>query len=997
MTESQQDHQRGLELFGQNRYAESVYWFTCALGKEETSERWNDWATAQASGGNPSEAESGFRHALRLDPDDAVALINLGTLLALAGRQKEAWPLLAKGINRLAGEARGNAIRSLATCLRLPSHLGGHEGVTHLDAGVLRFLIDKYHIRTFLDVGCGPGGMVRLARENGLAARGIDGDPLVSMLSGLGSDELIEHDFSAGPVALEQDFDLAWSVEFLEHVDPQFQANYLSAFRRAKFVFCTAAPPGKPGHHHVNCQPEAYWQAVFASAGFVFDPATTAQLREVSTMPREFIRESGMFFVRREVQTERSGIEVPAATSIRPEHPGTPNAGPGTAVVPSPSLPIHAVALATTFRCLDNYADLLHRIQGAGGAAEVIALPWTGDPSHHEMDNLSFSTPVVRAIDELSPTGISEKALEEILHEALRERPDLLFLGDVQSYPSTAIHGLLKKMDRPPLCIGFQHGLYQSWWTYNRNFCCDFLFCFGNRHVQQLKPELRPRAVPVGLPKLDRLRGIDCPNRGFILFVPQKFPEPETVCAALARYEVLRGLPVVVHDHPQHPGRYPFRSALAHKLPPGIDGAGDLIPLMAQCDTVITAHSTAGVEALYLGKPVVLLPNHGLTAFDKYPGIACDFSAFEIEAARSRAMTETESVAAFLEDVVGGVRFDHTDRALSAVRALLDRRAGTRRYYFGMDAAVSQEPALPNARLDAVLEKLGAVETAIAKRNQDTVANITAELRELLGPVGGDHRRKTYERRILFELLQRLELGMGDVMSLANRMLPLEPAGVQVVTEHPVAAASLDHQQPLGTAQDNTRGVGFCVACEELLGPKLKMVDLGCAGGGIVLDFTLRGHLAVGLDGSDYSKRIGRAAWRLLTDRLFTADLTKPYRLLGAGSRPILFDVVSCWEVLEHIAEEDLPQFLENVRTHLRPGGIFAGSIALSVSPYHLCVKPRAWWEDWLHRNFEAMPFPFRPQQLPRGMMTGLFDSADYFADPGRGLHFCVRQPGGTR
>ena len=58
----------------------------------------------------------------------------------------------------------------------LPGHLGGHQNETHIDEDALRLFIDKFHIKSYLDVGCGPGGMVELAHSQGLVAMGVDGD-----------------------------------------------------------------------------------------------------------------------------------------------------------------------------------------------------------------------------------------------------------------------------------------------------------------------------------------------------------------------------------------------------------------------------------------------------------------------------------------------------------------------------------------------------------------------------------------------------------------------------------------------------------------------------------------------------------------------------------------------------------------------------------------------------------------------------------------------------
>lgn len=181
--------------------------------------------------------------------------------------------------------------------IEVPEHLGGHQGRSHVDVGALDFLIEEYNIKTMVDVGQGPGAMVELARLKGLEAYGIDGDPTVK------ADVL--HDYSTGPYSLDSGVDLAWSVEFLEHVDEEYLPNFMETFKGADYVFCTAAKPGEPGHHHVNCQPAAYWISKFAEHGFIFDLVNTCKIRYVhSTMnkdrpiKKQFVRNNGLFFVK---------------------------------------------------------------------------------------------------------------------------------------------------------------------------------------------------------------------------------------------------------------------------------------------------------------------------------------------------------------------------------------------------------------------------------------------------------------------------------------------------------------------------------------------------------------------------------------------------------------------------------------------------------------------------------------------------------------------------
>ncbi len=245
----------------------------------------------------------------------------------MLGRPSEALPFLDLCADSADEQQRSHALAIREECIEsapaklhspaTPPHLGGHCNVSHIDEGVLDYLIDKFQIRSILDIGCGPGGMVRLAKAKGLRALGVDGDPQVRELSGLGSTDLIIHDFTKGPLHLEERFDLVWSVEFLEHVEERFQENYMPLFRQGKYVFSTAAPPGKPGTHHVNCREVDYWREVFRRHHLLYDHHTAETLRSVSTMPREFVRETGMFFLLdEEGPQEQFTLQIPGQSEI---------------------------------------------------------------------------------------------------------------------------------------------------------------------------------------------------------------------------------------------------------------------------------------------------------------------------------------------------------------------------------------------------------------------------------------------------------------------------------------------------------------------------------------------------------------------------------------------------------------------------------------------------------------------------------------------------------
>ena len=72
------------------------------------------------------------------------------------------------------------------------------------------------------------------------------------------------------------------------------------------------------------------------------------------------------------------------------------------------------------------------------------------------------------------------------------------------------------------------------------------------------------------------------------------------------------------------------------------------------------------------------------------------------------------------------------------------------------------------------------------------------------------------------------------------------------------------------------------------------------------------------------------------------------------------FDIITAWEVLEHIKQEDLGQLFKNIYNHLSDNGRFIASIANwdDIDPvtgvnWHVTKHDYEWWRD----KFEANGF----------------------------------------
>lgn len=184
-------------------------------------------------------------------------------------------------------------------------HLGGHINITNLEIGTFTYLNETYNLKSFLDIGCGTGGMVELANKNNLLARGLEGDDIAIKKSNV-SNLITKIDFSKEKYDNQLDiefFDLGYSSEFLEHVDEKYIDNYMTAFKRCKYIIITAAPPKWPGHHHVNCKDHEYWIRKFNKYRFYHYPYESMKCRINSTMnihkknSKQFIKHRALFFI----------------------------------------------------------------------------------------------------------------------------------------------------------------------------------------------------------------------------------------------------------------------------------------------------------------------------------------------------------------------------------------------------------------------------------------------------------------------------------------------------------------------------------------------------------------------------------------------------------------------------------------------------------------------------------------------------------------------------
>jgi 2-polyprenyl-3-methyl-5-hydroxy-6-metoxy-1,4-benzoquinol methylase len=193
---------------------------------------------------------------------------------------------------------------------------------------------------------------------------------------------------------------------------------------------------------------------------------------------------------------------------------------------------------------------------------------------------------------------------------------------------------------------------------------------------------------------------------------------------------------------------------------------------------------------------------------------------------------------------------------------------------------------------------------------------------------------------------------------------------MKVITNYPIAVNSPDHLYPCGTAYNNSTDHNFITEIENYFGnTRINFLDIGCAGGQLVVDFNNRGHLAIGLEGSDYSVIHSRANWPTYHNKLlFTCDATMPYTIVDDNNQQIKFNCISAWEVIEHIAPEELDQFFMNVINHMHDTAIFVGSISEHPSYWDYDGQTRQLHQSIFSKNYwidEILPKYFKVEEYP--------------------------------
>jgi SAM-dependent methyltransferase len=123
--------------------------------------------------------------------------------------------------------------------------------------------------RSILDVGCGTGSWLRVAKDNGVPdIFGVDGPWVQKAGLVIPESQFQECDLSV-PFHLRRRFDLVMTLEVAEHIAPTSAGGFIDSLcSHADTILFSAALPGQGGRMHVNEQPLSYWVNKFAQRNY---------------------------------------------------------------------------------------------------------------------------------------------------------------------------------------------------------------------------------------------------------------------------------------------------------------------------------------------------------------------------------------------------------------------------------------------------------------------------------------------------------------------------------------------------------------------------------------------------------------------------------------------------------------------------------------------------------------------------------------------------------
>ena len=196
-----------------------------------------------------------------------------------------------------------------------------HDEIVHNSNAaqqVLPVLFKVFKPKSIIDIGCGLGNWIQVAKDLGVEnVLGVDGDYVERSLLKIGSHEFVEKDLKK-EFDLNQKFDLAICLEVAEHLPVEAAENLVrSLINHADVIMFSAAVPGQGGQHHINEQWPVYWKNIFSNYNYVMLDFFRYSIWNNEKVERWY--RQNLFLVVKEGHSLDAGYNKDAIALIHPE------------------------------------------------------------------------------------------------------------------------------------------------------------------------------------------------------------------------------------------------------------------------------------------------------------------------------------------------------------------------------------------------------------------------------------------------------------------------------------------------------------------------------------------------------------------------------------------------------------------------------------------------------------------------------------------------------
>jgi len=156
-----------------------------------------------------------------------------------------------------------------------PSHLGGFTAndIEGQSDPLWTWMMKNLVVKSVVDVGCGRGISTSWFLKRNASVLCVEGSHDAVTQSYLPAELIVEHDIYRGPWWPNRTFDVAWVVEFTEHIGRQYINNYMPILKKSALVFATHSYWG--GWHHVEVHGDYWWKVRYEGQGLIYSKELT--------------------------------------------------------------------------------------------------------------------------------------------------------------------------------------------------------------------------------------------------------------------------------------------------------------------------------------------------------------------------------------------------------------------------------------------------------------------------------------------------------------------------------------------------------------------------------------------------------------------------------------------------------------------------------------------------------------------------------------------------